>query len=119
MQALAGGGGLEAEGFFQMLAFFLADSVALAAVRAKPPYQPLANPGPQAVHQQKRLNAGMTQPQNGRYAAVGVDPGQHELSGVGGVDNGFPGFPVRYGVQQYDVGVLFEGGCQAFQYGQP
>src|SRR5262249_35017566 len=78
----------------------------LASVFADATHQALGNDHVDRSGYQEWLNAHVHQAADGFWSAVGVQCGEHQVAGEGGLDGNFRGFEVADLAHQNDVGVL-------------
>jgi hypothetical protein len=73
--------------------------------------EPLSNHGAQRRLQQEGLNAKVKQPRNGSGCGLGVQSGQHQMSGKSGMNGGMCRFAVAHLADHDHVGILSDEGA--------
>lgn len=100
-------------GQLQQRQLLVGGAVGLFAVGTDAPHQPLGDDAAQGVGDKVRLHADVHQTGNGGYGVVGVQRGQHQMSGDGGADGDRTCLAVADLAHRDNIGVLAQDGAQA------
>ena len=77
-----------------------------ATVRTQPVKQPLREKGEQHIGKHIAFHAQPHQPVQRQRRIVGMNGGQHQMAGIGGIDRHFGGFAVAHFADQNHIGVV-------------